>query len=663
MKYTDMQNGERLTLQPLRSKCILRTIKFYLLILLIMITAGCDLFFEGTNIIYHGNGHESGDVPKDRHLYSDGEVCILRGNDHDLARAGYIFTGWKTDPYSNHRSYKPGYEYYIGEKYPQLQFYAHWETISYPVRYELRGGEQHEANPNQYTRETSLRLSPPRKDGADFVGWYLDQNCTEEITEIRDIAVGPLTLYALWNNREYALRYHLDGGQNDPRNPTLITPDDEISRLYDPAHAQKQFHGWYLDSSLKTRITSIPAGTHTHVDLYASWEPRQTRILYHANNGSDDTDTTVLNWYSDASVKENEFAASAGYDFLHWTTDADGVGDVFTPGDSIALEEDTLHIYAQWSPKTYEITYEHTMGYAVPNPSSYTVEDELIELSPLTAEGYDSKGWYLEYDQYSEEYSLPVTTIYPRSMSDFVLYACMEPRSYRIYTHYEDPHETVKNWLCTYGSNCSISPDAVERPGYDLAGWALTPGGEIVHEQDISMTFPNRNVHLYGVWYPHFETSSTGPSGGTVIYDKGEYSDGWRYIEMAPNDIMWEDKPWGGYGYELPYMSQDHGKGKEITEIIIEAFGYREPYENRKDYAAKLCDDLVITRTGTVYDDWFLPSLETSSLIHNSYISGKIWSANPRDKEKAFTIRNNFGMIIETPSRSALRNVRPVRRF
>ncbi|GHU33390.1 hypothetical protein FACS1894172_11810 [Spirochaetia bacterium] len=26
----------------------------------------------------------------------------------------------------------------------------------------------------------------------------------------------------------------------------------------------------------------------------------------------------------------------------------------------------------------------------------------------------------------------------------------------------------------------------------------------------------------------------TGPAGGLIFYDKGDYSDGWRYLEVAP---------------------------------------------------------------------------------------------------------------------------------
>jgi hypothetical protein len=41
------------------------------------------------------------------------------------------------------------------------------------------------------------------------------------------------------------------------------------------------------------------------------------------------------------------------------------------------------------------------------------------------------------------------------------------------------------------------------------------------------------SVTLYATWSV---IRATGPAGGLVFYDKGDYSDGWRYLEAAPTD-------------------------------------------------------------------------------------------------------------------------------
>lgn len=107
-----------------------------------------------------------------------------------------------------------------------------------------------------------------------------------------------------------------------------------------------------------------------------------------------------------------------------------------------------------------------------------------------------------------------------------------------------------------------------------------------------------------------YSIGDTGPAGGLIFYiDEAEEQD-WTYLEAAPNTWNGESldttHQWGGYGISV-MTSDEIGDGAANTSAIVSAYGGNEPYNNLDNYAAKVCDDLVIGN----YDDWFLPSLAT----------------------------------------------------
>jgi hypothetical protein len=125
-----------------------------------------------------------------------------------------------------------------------------------------------------------------------------------------------------------------------------------------------------------------------------------------------------------------------------------------------------------------------------------------------------------------------------------------------------------------------------------------------------------------------------GPAGGIVFYDKGSYSDGWRYLEFAPEDA---------------------GTGS---------------WEKAK----QLCDDYSYGG----YGDWSLPNLEDLKNLldrHGSgmFANGVYWSSSEEDVSHAWGIQNgepgqegsSSGMVQDPAaySKSSEYKARPVRQF
>ena len=106
----------------------------------------------------------------------------------------------------------------------------------------------------------------------------------------------------------------------------------------------------------------------------------------------------------------------SGYIFDGWYTDDGEWTDLFTKDyySKIELSKDVT-IYSKWVLETYTITYENLNGATNPNPTTYTIESDNIDLVDISLQGYTFLGWYSG--------SFEVTQIAKGSTGDFVVTA------------------------------------------------------------------------------------------------------------------------------------------------------------------------------------------------------------------------------------------------
>jgi len=122
-----------------------------------------------------------------------------------------------------------------------------------------------------------------------------------------------------------------------------------------------------------------------------------------------------------------------------------------------------------------------------------------------------------------------------------------------------------------------------------------------------------------------YKIGDRGPAGGIVFFDKGEYSDGWRYMEVAPtdfpNEVYWSQN--GGLSF---YPS---GGGRQVTEFIVAELKNK----GETGMAAQLCASYNLNG----YTDWFLPSMDDLGLMDRNlhqkglgnFIDTYYWSSWP----------------------------------
>ncbi|HOV15862.1 MAG TPA: DUF1566 domain-containing protein, partial [Spirochaetota bacterium] len=161
------------------------------------------------------------------------------------------------------------------------------------------------------------------------------------------------------------------------------------------------------------------------------------------------------------------------------------------------------------------------------------------------------------------------------------------------------------------GSTAPLMLSRFTKAGDVVKGWSLTPGGSMAYLDGASYTIGSGDVTLYAVWVPKYNLRDTGPAGGWIFYDKGNYSDGWRYMEASPLVTEWNGKQFDSLSYtSIPINGTAIGTGKDNT-LTVKTYLTES---GKSGLAAQLCFNL----NSGGYSDWFLPSRDELSKIYRN---------------------------------------------
>jgi len=160
----------------------------------------------------------------------------------------------------------------------------------------------------------------------------------------------------------------------------------------------------------------------------------------------------------------------------------------------------------------------------------------------------------------------------------------------------------------------TITPDT----GYQIDD-VLVDGSSVGAVSSYTFTNVTQNHTIYATFIIEdngtYDLRDIGPAGGYIFYDKGYYSDGWRYLEAAPASTEWTGKEWGSYGTLIGGTGTGIGSGQSNTTTIVSWLNSH----SETDKAAQLCN--ALTKGG--YSDWFLPSKDELTLMYeNLHLKG-----------------------------------------
>ena len=142
-----------------------------------------------SNIVYELNGGQNPTNAPSQYVEGVGVTLPTP------TKAGYKFLGWTKDPQTT------DYITSICENTTgEVKVYAAWEKeiTEFSISYELNGGQNPAGAPEKYTTGTAVTLPVPTKEGYKFLGWSLNAESTDYITEIGVSEKTDVMLHAHW---------------------------------------------------------------------------------------------------------------------------------------------------------------------------------------------------------------------------------------------------------------------------------------------------------------------------------------------------------------------------------------------------------------------------------------------------------------------------------
>ncbi|MCR5590991.1 MAG: InlB B-repeat-containing protein [Lachnospiraceae bacterium] len=283
--------------------------------------------------------------------------------------------------------------------------YARWTGKKVTVTFDVNGGNELPAAERTKvvnfagTYGESGELPAPTRTGYDFVGWFMNLEDTDPITDSTTVGTAVAhTLHAKWIGHELTVTF-IGNGSTSPQETKKVRYLGTYGTLPEPTRAGYTFVGWYTAESDGTKITSETTVDNPEAhELFAHWTGNEYTLEFDANGGTcTPTSQTVIfgNTYGDLPTP-----SKPGYVFDGWHTAKTG-GKLIDKDKTVSVDNFNVSasahkVYAKWNPKQYTIIFDPNGGTVQAEPKKVTFGNTYGDLPTPTRSGFEFAGWFTE---------------------------------------------------------------------------------------------------------------------------------------------------------------------------------------------------------------------------------------------------------------------------
>ena len=293
--------------------------------------------------------------------------------------------------------------------------YSTYTPATYSITFNANGGTGSMTNVTGIAcgSNATLTANAFTRTGYTFAGWataadgevaYADKATINNITS-------NITLYAKWTINQYTVTWNPDGGNWGGNSENIVQTYEygaKINAPEKPSRTGYEFVEW--DPAYVVDVTTMPAENVTYIAKwnklaedytlsYNSNQPSAWSVVFAIKNiPAEQTLTAGTGNVSNNTPVITDAAESDYwiYEFNGWNTAANGSGTSYAAGAEITIAANTT-LYAQWTPRTFNITYydtDRTTLLTGLTPTSYTYGTGATLPTPTKA-GYTFTGWIL----------------------------------------------------------------------------------------------------------------------------------------------------------------------------------------------------------------------------------------------------------------------------